>query len=346
MNRVFLAATGHGIARAEEMKNGDWVVDFPWADRDVLCLATDPLNGAVAYAGTRQRGILRSKDAGRSWASAGLDGCIVKSIAVSRREPRTIYAGLKPPQLMVSHDDGAHWAEVEPFQRARSNWWRSPAEPDLGAYIQGLALSPADPHVIIIGIEAGAVLRTTDGGNTWEGHRPGALRDCHTVTFHTMDGNWVYEAGGTGAGASFSRDSGHAWKQPREGLDRHYGWACAADPARPEVWYVSASPTFSWSHPFQPPAHVDGEANAYVFRSAGGAAWEKLSGGLPQPLDHMAYGLLVDPAAPGHVYAGLSNGDVWQSIDYGDRWGKLPFNLRGIHRTVVMLKQSQKDGDG
>jgi hypothetical protein len=94
---------------------------------------------------------------------------------------------------------------------------------------------------------------------------------------------------------------------------------------------------FARSNFFVPAAHVDGEANACIFRSAGGAAWQKLGGGLPQPLNYMAYALITDPAAPGHLYAGLSNGDVWHSTDHGDTWRQLPFNLKGIHRTLVML---------
>jgi hypothetical protein len=51
----------------------------------------------------------------------------------------------------------------------------------------------------------------------------------------------------------------------------------------------------------------------------------------------MAYALLTDPLAPGHLYAGLSNGDVWHSADYGDRWVQLPLNMRGIHRSMILL---------
>ncbi|MGE5262577.1 MAG: WD40/YVTN/BNR-like repeat-containing protein [Acidobacteriota bacterium] len=337
MNHIFLATTGRGVARAEQAADGAWTVESLLADRDVLCLAADPLTRRTAFAGTRGRGVLRSDDGGKSWIGAGLAGRTVKAIAASRAEPGVLYAGLKPPLLMVSRDGGANWVEIESFRMVRSRWWRSPAESDLGAYIQGLALSPSDPNVIVVGIEAGAVLRTADGGETWERHRPGAVRDCHSLTFHSTDGAWVYEAGGTGVGASYSRDGGRTWKQPREGLDRHYGWACAADPVRPEVWYVSASPMFAWSHPFVPVAHVDGEANAYIFRSAGGAPWQKLGGGLPQPLDYMAYALLTDPNAPGHVYAGLSNGAVWHSANYGDAWEKLPFKLPNINRTMIAL---------
>jgi len=62
-----------------------------------------------------------------------------------------------------------------------------------------------------------------------------------------------------------------------------------------------------------------------------------LTGGLPQPLNHMPYALLTDPTTPGHVYAGLSNGEVWHSTDHGDSWHKLPFCLKGIHRTLILL---------
>jgi hypothetical protein len=49
------------------------------------------------------------------------------------------------------------------------------------------------------------------------------------------------------------------------------GWACAADPERPEVWYISVSPMFVDGKPGLPAARVDGKANAYIFRSVGGA---------------------------------------------------------------------------
>ncbi len=332
---VFLATTEAGLARAA-CRDGVWSVQPLLAGLPVTCLAADPLQAGVAYAGTRGGGVLRSDDRGQSWRLAGLGGQVVKALAASPTEPGVIYAGLKPPGLFVSRDGGATWAELEALRRARAFWWRSPAEADLRPYVQGLALSPADPRLIVAGIEAGAVLRSADGGQSWSGHRPGALRDCHSITFHVRHGDWVYEAGGSGAGAACSRDGGRTWRQPRAGLDRSYGWAVAADPALPEVWYVSASPLFAGWPPV-PAAHIDGRANAYIFRSAGGAAWEKLGGGLPQPLTHMAYALLTDPAEPGHLYAGLSSGDVWHTADHGDHWQPLPFNLGGIHRSMISV---------
>jgi hypothetical protein len=305
----------------------------------VQCLAADPLDADCAFAGTKGNGVLSSRDRGKTWQPAGPDGpTLVKALAVSGTQPGTIYAGTKPAGVFVSRDGGASWDELTAFRRifsrrfpfgtASGQVWFSPAEPPFSAYVQAIGLSPRDPNVIVVGIEAGAVVRSGDGGKTWDDHRRGALRDCHTLTFHASNPDWVYEAGGSGAGASFSRDAGATWTQARNGLDRHYGWACAADPARPEVWYASISPG-----PFQ--AHSDSNAQAHIFRANGGVAWEKLGGGLPS--DHMPYALITDPSAPGHLYAGLSNGDVWHSANYGDAWEKLPLNLRSINRTLIML---------
>jgi photosystem II stability/assembly factor-like uncharacterized protein len=332
--KTFLACTGPGLARAA-CANGHWSVEHLLPGQPVTCLSRDPLNPGVVYAGTQAGAVLRSTDYGHTWAATQFSGGVVKALAASPTEPGVVYAGTKPPALFASRDAGAHWSELEAFRRVRAFWWFSPAEAGFKPYVQGLALSPTDSQIIVAGIEAAAVVRSADGGQSWQAHRPGAVRDCHSLTFHARQGDWVYEGGGTGV--AISRDGGRTWRQPRAGLDRRYCWACAADPARPEVWYVSASPMFAGGGRPVPAAHVEGEANAYIFRSAGGAAWEKLGGGLPQPLSHMAYALLTDPAAPGHVYAGLSSGDVWHSTDHGDTWQQLPFNLGGIQRTLVML---------
>ncbi len=328
---TFLATTGHGLARATPGQGDEWQVEVLLTEQDVRCLAANPLHPEIIYAGTQGNGVLRSNDGGKTWQSVGLAGQIVKALAVSRIQPGTVYAGTKPALLFVSRDGGTSWAELPSFRRIRSRWfWFSPAEKPYRAYVQAIALSPSDPNTILVGIEFGAVVQSLDGGQTWSGHRRGALRDCHSLTFHVTHGDWVYESGGSVVGVSVSRDAGATWTQPKEGLDRHYGWAVAADPAHPEVWYASVAPS-PWK------AHSEHNAQAAIFRSIGGAAWQPLAGGLPQPLNHMPYALLTDPVAPGHVYAGLSNGEVWHSTDHGETWHQLSLNLGNIHRTLLLL---------
>jgi len=329
--RVFISTTRPGLSRAELGADGMWSVETLLHDVDVRCLAVDPHQPGTVWAGTQGAGLLRSADQGRTWQPVGLEGQIVKSIAISPSEPGRMMAGLKPPLVSASTDGGATWVELEAFRKIPSRpFWRSPAEPSGKAYVQSLAISPTEPNVILAGIEVGAVVRSTDGGQTWQGHRRGAVRDCHTLIFHAADGRYAYEAGGSGVGAAISQDGGETWTSPK-GLDRHYGWAVAADPANPDVWYISASPGPRRAH------SEKGIADAFIFRSCGGR-WEKLGGGLPRPLNWLPYALLTDTSAPGHLYAGLKNGEVWHSADSGDTWQRLPLSLGRIEQALVMLR--------
>lgn len=329
--KTFLAITTHGLASATRATNDAWSVEVLLAEQDLCCVAADPLHPRTLYVGARYSGVLRSNDGGKTWSQAGLAGHSVKALAISRTQPGTIYAGTKPALLFVSHDGGENWTELPSFRRIPSRWfWFTPAEKPHSAYVQAIALSPTDPRTLLVGVEFGAVVQSRDGGQSWTGHRRGALRDCHSLTFHATHGDWVYEGGGTGAGVAASQDAGVTWTQPRQGLDRHYGWAVAADPARPEVWYASLAPG-------PRSAHTECHAQATIVRAIGGGAWQPLTGGLPQPLNSMPYALLTDPAAPGHVYAGLSNGEVWHSTDYGEIWHRLPVQFGNIHRTLLLL---------
>ena len=116
--------------------------------------------------------------------------------------------------------------------------------------------------------------------------------------------------------------------------------ACAADPERPDIWYVSAAPIMRFPKIHMVPRmHFDGYSNSFIFRATGKCGWDRLGGGLPRPLDYAAYALLTDPDAPGHLYTGLSNGDVWHTADYGDNWQQLPFNLTRIQFSLIILTQ-------
>lgn len=335
-DRVLLATVDQGLARAKPEEDGNWSVELLLDDERVRCVASAPDNPETIYVGTHGHGVLRSDDRGQTWQPAGMADQIVKSLAASPHQPGVLYAGTKPAGIFVSQDGGSSWTEMEAFRRIRGyRLWRSPAEPpDWRAYVQALSISPTDPGILVAGIEFGAVVRSQDGGQTWSNHRRGAIRDCHGLTFHAANGDWVYQAGASLAGAAISRDGGISWQQPRKGLKHHYGWACAADPERPEVWYLSAGP-MGWKG--EPQAHKDGQANAAIYRSAGGAAWERLDGGLPQPMDHLAYALLTDRRSPGFLMAGLSSGDVWYTTDYGDSWAKLPFSLGSFHGKMILI---------
>ncbi len=333
----FLATTGDGMARAWRDPHGAWQVTNHLTGVQVTCLVADPYDPQVIYGGTQNQGVLRSPDAGKTWIMAGLEGEVIKSLAVDPHHPGVLLAGTRPADLFRTGDGGQTWEHLDGFRKIPNRWWWfSPSEKPYMAYVQAISFSPNQPGVILAGIEFGAVVRSEDGGENWSGHCDGALRDCHSLHFHNADGNWAYEGGGTGTGAAVSQDGGRTWRQPANGLDHHYGWAVAADPAKPQTWYLSASPQASLSTSWSPPAHIDGQAQAGIFRSMNGSSWERLNGGLPQPLDYMPYALLTHPEEPGCLYAGLSNGDIWRGADYGNSWTRV-CNLGRVNRVMILL---------
>ena len=335
---TFIATTGKSLTRAKRLADESWSVATLLLGTQVNCFVADPHQPNIVYAGTQGNGILCSEDWGENWRLAGMNGQIIKSLAISPSEQGVLYAGTRPPAIYVSQDGGEKWAELEAFRQMRRPFWKTPTEPE--PYVLGLAVSPTEPNVIVAGVEAGAMLYSDNRGQSWQGHLKGSSRDCHSLVFHATDGNWAYQGGGTWP-AAVSSDGGRSWRQPRKGLGwKIYGWAVTADPADPSIWYVSAAPMSTFPRLFVfPTAHWDGHAHAAIFRSTADGRWQKLSGGLPKPLDYMAYALLTDPESPGHLYAGLSNGDVWQTADYGDHWQQLPFNLGRINRSMIMLHE-------
>jgi hypothetical protein len=328
-DKVFLACCSQGVTRAERGPDGEWTVTTHLEDVEVTCLADDPRRPGLVLAGAADGGIWRSRNRGTSWEKAGSAGAIVKSMAVSSVDPRLVFAGGKPASVYRSDDGGTTWREMLGFRRTPNRWWWfSPAEPpDFRPYVLSIAPSPIDPDVLLAGVEFGAVVRSEDGGETWSRHRTGALRDSHSLKFHQADGNWLYQAGGTGGGASFSNDGGVTFQKAGRELDAHYGIVCAADPERPEFWYVCVG--------LSPGDAFGDEPHAHLYRAEAGAGWHPI-GWDPHPLRETPTALVTLPQGPGALLAGVKGGDVYYTADYGDSWRKLPFNLGGIWYSLVV----------
>lgn len=325
--RSFLSTTADGVARLVE--GDEWIIEEHLEGADVYSLTRGPIGSGLVLAGTEGGGVFRSLDRGATWESSGLGGEHVMALAVAPSDPDRLYAGVRPPTVYRSDDGGDSWTECESFRDVRGRrLWRSPASPPFTAYVNGLAVSATDSDLVVAGIEFGAVVRSTDGGETWSNHRRKAIRDCHDLVWHTTDGASVYEAG---AGiprrpGARSTDGGETWWKPGGGLDRGYGVAVAADPGDPDVWYVSAS-----TSPF---AADSDDPKAAVFRRDGGDAWKKLHA---FPNDRMPWALCTDPAFPDHLWAGRADGSIVHSSDRGETWTHLEEQLPAVDFEMVML---------
>jgi len=271
------------------------------------CLAVDPTNPSVLYAGLREGGVRRSDDGGRAWVDCALPESGVFSLAISPADG-AVYAGTEPSRLFRSDDDGASWRELEALLELPSRpTWSFPPRP-WTSHVRWIAPSPHEADLLLVGIELGGLMRSSDGGASWQDHRPGAQPDVHSLAWHPRLLGRAYEAGG--GGAAFSKDAGESWQPADEGRDRHYTWSVAVDPDDPDLWYVSAS-----TGPYA--AHGRGDPQAFIYRRQAGEHWRSLAGGLPQPLPAMPYALV---AGDGRLFAGLADGQIWESRDRGDSW--------------------------
>jgi photosystem II stability/assembly factor-like uncharacterized protein len=312
MARLY-AATGDGIARLDEAGEA-WKVALSLAGSGAQCLALDPADPETLYAGLREEGVRRSRDGGRNWVDCKLPEPAVFSLAVSAADG-SVYAGTEPSRLFRSDDRGDSWSELDALLELPSRpHWSLPPRP-WTSHVRWIAPNPHDADLLLVGIELGGLMRSSDRGLSWEDHRPGAQPDVHSLAWHPHAPERAYEAGG--GGAAFSTDAGESWHPADDGRDRHYTWSITVDPDDPDCWYVSASTGPS-------AAHGRGDPQARIYRRRDGEPWQPLAGGLPEPLPAMPYALL---AADGRLFAGLADGQIWESRDRGDSW--VPLRLEG-----------------
>src|SRR5881275_1989552 len=191
------AATGDGVARLDEV-DGEWTAELFLAGSGAQCLAVDPHDANTVYAGLREGGVRRTSDGGRSWVDCALPEPGVFSLAVSAADG-TVYAGTEPSRLFCSDDRGESWRELEALLELPSRpTWSFPPRP-WTSHVRWIAPSPRDPDLILVGIELGGLMRSADGGASWQDHRPGAQPDVHSLAWHPRASGRAYEAGGGGA---------------------------------------------------------------------------------------------------------------------------------------------------
>jgi photosystem II stability/assembly factor-like uncharacterized protein len=233
MIRLYTAAAS-AVAIVE---NGGMMLTLE--ERGAQCLAIDPNDPDTVYIGTSDEGLFRSSDGGRSWDRlAGVAHPRVTAIAVSPVDG-ALYAGTEPSSLFVSRDSGGSWRELEGLKSLPSaSTWSFPPRP-WTSHVRSLALSPEDPNLIVAGIELGGVVRSTDGGESWQDQRPGAYADCHALATHVSAPATLYEA--AGGGFAESKDFGESWAVTDAGIAHRYVWGLAVDRDEPALLYVSAA---------------------------------------------------------------------------------------------------------
>jgi photosystem II stability/assembly factor-like uncharacterized protein len=291
---------------------GDWQRAVRLADRDLECVAANPVRPNRAFVGTFDAGLWRSTDGGDTFARVGdwLPDAVT-SVAVSPHDPDVVWAGTEPSRVYRSADGGDTWTERPGLAGLdSSDRWSFPPRPDTH-HVRWLEPHPGDPDTLYVSIEAGAFLRTRDGGGTWLDRPEGARRDNHTLATHPEDPDRVWSAAGDGYAES--HDAGDTWTYPQDGLDHRYCWSLALDPADPDTVVLSAASGAGSAH--------GSNGESYLYRRTDGADWTRVDDGIPTGEGVRRY-VLASGTDPGEVYACGDRGP-FRSTDGGATWTAL-----------------------
>lgn len=281
-----------------------------------LALAVDPAVPTRVYCATYNRGLWRSEDAGETWYPVGtpqnyyrprtggaLDTLATTFVCVAihpdEQGHHAVWVGTEPSRLYISSDGGDTFALVTNFENLPSQpTWSFPPRPGTH-HVRWIAHGPHDE--VYVSIELGAMLRSLDGGKTFEDRRPGSPLDTHVLRVHPAAPGRLYAATGDGsmrAGHSWaeSYDRGATWRYASQGLEAMpYLYGLAVNAGDPDDVRIAASPTPRAAHETGPSS---------IYRRVRDT-WVEDAAGFPRAQSLIPV-LAADSVRPGRWYA-LSN---------------------------------------
>jgi len=281
-------------------------------DRDLECVAASPERPDRVLVGTFDAGLYRSTDGGGTFERTGdwmADS--VTALATSPHDPDVWWAGTEPSRVYRSTDGGRSWAERPGLTDLESaDEWSFPPRPHTH-HVRWLEPDPHDSDRLYVGIEAGALVRTDDGGETWQDHPEEARRDNHTLATHPDRPGAIWAAAGDGYAES--EDGGDTWEFPQSGLEHRYCWSVAVDPGDPNTVVMSAASGAGTAH------STPGES--YVYRREGGGPWSRIEDDA-LPTGEGVLRAVLATGGPGEFYAATNRG-LFRSTDGGTSWSEL-----------------------
>jgi photosystem II stability/assembly factor-like uncharacterized protein len=302
--RVYVGTVGQGIFRSEDggqtFTRRSVGMNY---ECDVRALVSHPLDPKVLYAATSE-GLYRSGDAGERWerVDSPMNGLVVWSIAIDPRTPETLYVGTRPARLFCSRDGGRGWIEL-----------RAPFHPHCNNIIFNrvttILSDPAEPARLWAGVEIDAIWRSDDRGESWSPQESGlSSRDIHALI--VVPGGGLLAS--TNNDLNESRDGGRTWTARRlaEKAEWPYFRGMAQKADDPSVIFLGNGDA--------PPGRV----GALLVSRDGGARWERSK--LPCVPNSTIWGFAVNHADSDRIYAHSVSGELYESIDAGHSWTKLP----------------------
>lgn len=319
MQRCY-AAMRSGLLVVDDTPESTVTDRLALAGHDLECVDAHADSPDRAFAGTFDDGLYRTVDGGEQWNRIGADTITqeaVTAIAVAPNDPDRLWVGTEPSRLYRSDDGGDSFVQIEGLTACSSEPdWSFPPRPDTH-HVRWIEPAPADPGLLYVGIEAGALLvveGTAKGTTaTFTERPPGSRRDNHTLATHPDAPDLVYSAAGDGF--AVSTDRGTHWEQPQDGLAHRYVWGLGVDPGDPQTVLVSAATGART-------AHTASRADSHCYRKRGERPWEHIDeNGLPMGTG-VTRPVFEGGTTDGELYA-ASNAGLFRTTDAGDTWSSL-----------------------
>jgi serine/threonine protein kinase len=290
-----------------------------------------------------------SDDFGKTWTNpleanlkfppeSGLSLKNVWKIALGPPEmPDKLYCGVEPAALFESHDAGESWSLVRGLfdHPHRPRWMPGQG----GLCLHTILLHPSDARRMHVGISAGGVYRTDDGGRTWQARNRGIrvtfmperypeFGQCvHKIVRHPnrpdrlfLQNHW---------GLYRSDDGADTWNDIAHGLPSDFGFAMATHPHDPDCVYIVPMESDEFR------CTPEGRLRVYRTQDAGGS-WGPLTKGLPQKRAYetvLRDAMVTDSLDPVGIYFGTRSGKLYRSRDAGKTWKEI---LNGLPQIVCV----------
>jgi len=287
----------------------------------------------------------------RKTASRGLSVKMDFFLAPGHPEERgTWYCGTSPPGLFRSEDGGRTWAGVAGFN-AGPGWWDwteggQGQTPD-GPLLHSILVDPRDPGHLFVSLSGGGTCESFDEGRHWKPlnknvaapmplANPEYGHDPHCVIQHPGDPDRLYQQNHCGI-YRLDRARTDTWERIGDNMPRaigDIGFPIVAHPSDPDtVWVFPMDGTQLW-----PRTAPGGKPAVYRTRD-GGKHWERLDDGLPRSqgwLTVFRQAMDTDREEPRTgVYFGTTSGEIWASLDAGERWTRIAEHLPRVYSLRV-----------
>ena len=362
---LLLVATRKGLfTLTSDERRRAWSLEGPHIlGQTVHHAVVDPRDGrtllAAVKAGHLGPTVFRSEDLGRNWQEAATPPAFAKAAAgdgdtVSHvfwltpgppGEKDRWYAGTSPQGLFVSDDGGRNWKGVEGFNAhpERRKWigGLQDAPPD-GGTLHSLSVDPFDAAHLYVGLSTGGVFESRDRGASWSPLNAGCAADFlpdpnapyghdpHCLRVHPKARDVVYQQNHCGI---YRLDRAkNRWLRIGDNMPKEIGdigFPLALHPRDPDTaWVFPMDGGTVW-----PRMPIGGKPAAYRTRDAG-ASWQRMDAGLPPEQGWFTVkrqAMTVDTLDPVGVYFGTTGGELWGSVDEGERWQSLRMHLPEIY---------------